>query len=205
MELLYALPLGLSLSFAAGPIFFVIIETSISKGKVSALILDLGAVVADILFILLAYFGSRPLLENLKSNLWIGIFSGLAVMFFGGYYLHKSKKPNQLRTGPSLNRRGLLFVKGFLLNFLNIGVLLFWLATTISIGNLLHNEPQRMLVFYTATIGVYLGFDFLKIYFANRFKKKLAGRGMQIMEKIIALILIGFGLFISLRALHENI
>lgn len=201
MELLYALPLGLSLSFAAGPIFFVLIETSISQGKRAALSLDIGAIIADILFIVLAYFGSRPLLENLKSNIWIGLFSGMAVMLFGAYYFRKSRQSGQMSANLIAPKKGLLLVKGFLLNFLNIGVLFFWLATTVTIGNLLDNEPQRMLLFYTATLGVYLGFELLKIYFANRFKQKLAGRGMQLIEKIIALILIGFGLFISIRAI----
>lgn len=201
MEILYAFPLGLSLSFAAGPIFFVIIETSISKGKAAALSLDIGAVLADICFILLAYFGSRPLLENLKSNLWIGMGSGLAVMAFGAYYLRKSSNQSQFNSTLKLDTKGLLLVKGFLLNFLNIGVLLFWLATTVTIGNLVDNEPRRMVLFYATTIGVYLSIDFLKIYFASRFKEKLAGKGMRMIEKGISLILIGFGLFIALRAI----
>lgn len=204
MEILYALPLGLSLSFAAGPIFFVIIETSISKGKAAALSLDIGAVLADVFFILLAYFGSRPLLENLKSNIWIGLFSGLAVMAFGFYYFQKSKRPGQLSQGLILDKKGLLIIKGFLLNFLNIGVFLFWLATTVTIGNLLDNEAPRMVLFYISTIAVYLLIDFLKIYFANRFKQKLAGRGMRIIEKSIALILMGFGLFIALRSFWQQ-
>lgn len=201
MEFLYALPLGLSLSFAAGPIFFVIIETSITKGKLAAVSLDIGAVLADLLFILLAYYGSRPLLEKVQHNVWIGLFSGLAVMAFGFYYLRKSKVQSQFNANLKLDHKGFLIIKGFLLNFLNIGVLFFWLATTVTIGNLLDNDPQRMVAFYGATIAVYLGLDFLKIYFANRFKQKLAGRGLRVVEKIIALILMGFGLFIALRAI----
>lgn len=200
MEYLYALPLGLSLSFAAGPIFFVLIETSISRGKLAALSLDIGAILADILFILIAYYGSRPLLEGLRSNIWIGLFSGLAVMGFGYYYLRKSKVQGQFSSSFRIEKKGFLIVKGFLLNFLNIGVLFFWLATTVTIGNLLENEPWRMIVFYSATIGIYLFVDLLKIYFANRFKERLAGRGMRMIEKVIALILMGFGLFIALRA-----
>lgn len=200
MEVLYALPLGLSLSFAAGPIFFVLIETSITKGKAAALSLDFGAILADVLFILIAYYGSRPLLEGMRENIWLGLFSGLAVMAFGLYYLRKSTVRGQFLTRAPLDKKGHLFVKGFLLNFLNIGVFFFWLATTVSIGNLLDNEAPRMLFFYLATLGVYLLIDLLKIYFANRFRERLAGRGMRMIEKGISIILIAFGLFISLRA-----
>ncbi len=204
MEFLYAIPLGLSLSFAAGPIFFVLIETSISRGKAAAFTLDLGAAAADLIFILIAYYGSQPILENLKQNLWLNIGSGLIVGGFGAYYLFKSEKRGQLSQSLKIEKKRLFFVKGFLLNFLNVGVLFFWLATTVSIGNLLDNNPSRMTVFYASTMAVYLGFDLFKIYFANRFQEKLAGRGMRMIEKIIGIILVLFGLFIMVRGVLNS-
>lgn len=203
MEFLYAIPLGLSLSFAAGPIFFVLIETSISRGKRAAFTLDLGAAFADLVFILIAYYGSQPILENLKQNIWLNALSGLIVAGFGAYYLFKSEQRGQLKQPLKIEKKGLFFVKGFLLNFLNVGVLFFWLATTVSIGNLLDNSPSRMAVFYSTTMAVYLGFDLFKIYFASRFKERLAGRGMRIIEKIIGIILILFGLFIIARGFYN--
>ena len=200
MEILYALPLGIVLSFAAGPVFFVLIETAINKGRAAAISLDIGAILADLAFIVLAYWGSHSLLEQMKQSLWLGIVSGLAVLVFGGYYVLKSRQPLQMTQALEITRKRFFFVKGFLLNFLNIGVFLFWLGTTVTISNLLDNQEERMILFYASTLGVYLLIDLFKIYFAHRFKERLAGRGLRLIEKIMGLALMAFGLYIILRA-----
>ena len=113
--LLYAIPLGITLSFAAGPIFFVVIQTSITRSKTGAFILDLGAIAADILFILVAFFGSQSLIRSLRHNIWVGVASGLAIIIFGLYYIRKSRKGMQFREAMVLPKKRLLFLKGFLL------------------------------------------------------------------------------------------
>jgi len=199
MELLYAIPLGLTLSFAAGPIFFVLIETSINKGRTKALLLDLGAVSADALFIALAYYGSQAFLSYLQTNFWLVLLSGLAIVAFGVYYVLRSRRSGQLQQKLEIRRRRFFFVKGFLLNFLNVGVLFFWITSTVAVGSLVDNDPRRLLVFYGATLATYLLINLLKIYFAHRFKAYLGGRRMQIIEKLMGLGLIGFGVFIVVR------
>lgn len=200
MEILYALPLGIVLSFAAGPVFFVLIETAISKGRRAAISLDMGAIAADLVFILLAYWGSHSLLEQMKQSLWLGLISGLAVFVFGGYYVLKSRQPLQMTQALEITRKRFFFVKGFLLNFLNIGVFLFWLGTTVTISSLLDNREESMILFYAATMASYLLIDLFKIYFAHRFKERLAGRGLRMIEKVLGLILMAFGFYIILRA-----
>ena len=133
--LLYAIPLGITLSFAAGPIFFVVIQTSITRSKTGAFILDLGAIAADILFILVAFFGSQSLIRSLRHNIWVGVASGLAIIIFGLYYIRKSRKGMQFREAMVLPKKRLLFLKGFLLNFLNVGVLFYWIATKATAKN----------------------------------------------------------------------
>ncbi|HBF21422.1 MAG: hypothetical protein CMI36_08675 [Owenweeksia sp.] len=197
--LLYAIPLGITLSFAAGPIFFVVIQTSITRSKTGAFILDLGAIAADILFILVAFFGSQSLIRSLRHNIWVGVASGLAIIIFGLYYIRKSRKGMQFREAMVLPKKRLLFLKGFLLNFLNVGVLFYWIATTVAIGSMLDHERDKMILFYSLTLGTYLLVDLFKIYFANRFKTRLQGRKIQVVEKIMGFLLIGFGLFIALR------
>ena len=199
--LLYAIPLGITLSFAAGPIFFVIIETSISQGKTKALMLDLGAVLADVLFIMVAFFGSQSLIDMLRDNIYVNIISGIAVAIFGAFYVRKSHTSGQFQKKVEIKKKRLFFFKGFLLNFLNIGVLFYWVATTVTIGSLVNHEPQKMVTFYVSSILVYLIIDLFKIYFANRFKERLKGRKIQIVEKVIGYVLVGFGVFISLRNL----
>ena len=49
--LLYAAFYGFLLAFAIGPVFFTLIETSITKGFKAAVFFDLGAIFSDIIFI----------------------------------------------------------------------------------------------------------------------------------------------------------
>lgn len=201
MEFIYALPLGLTLSFAAGPVFFILIETSISQGRLKAFFLDLGAVTADFVFIAVAYYGSQALLSYLQNHLWLVILSSLAIVVFGLYYLLRSRRTGQIQEKLEIQGRRFFFFKGFLLNFLNIGVLFFWITTTVAVSSSLDQDPQRMLVFYLATLSIYLFISLIKIYFAHRFKHYLTPRRMQIVEKFMGFIIMGFGLFILVRQL----
>ena len=55
-DIISAIPLGFFLSFMIGPVLFVLLETSVVKGFKAAIIFDLGVVLADVIFILIAYF-----------------------------------------------------------------------------------------------------------------------------------------------------
>ena len=62
------IPLGFFLSFMIGPVFFVLLETSITKGFRAALFFDLGVILADVFFISVAYLGSYRLIQSLKDD-----------------------------------------------------------------------------------------------------------------------------------------
>ena len=49
-EYLNAILLGFGLSFMVGPVFFTLLETSITRGFRAALSFDLGFILADIMF-----------------------------------------------------------------------------------------------------------------------------------------------------------
>ena len=55
-DILSAIPLGFFLSFMIGPVFFVLLETSVVKGFKAAIFFNLGVVLADIVFITIAFF-----------------------------------------------------------------------------------------------------------------------------------------------------
>ena len=55
-DILKAIPLGFFLSFMIGPVFFILLETSVIKGFRAAISFDAGVVLSDVLFIMIAYF-----------------------------------------------------------------------------------------------------------------------------------------------------
>ena len=52
---LTAIVTGFVLSLMIGPLFFVLLETSLTKGIKAAIALDIGVLISDLLYILIAY------------------------------------------------------------------------------------------------------------------------------------------------------
>ncbi|MDC6350652.1 LysE family transporter [Zeaxanthinibacter sp. PT1] len=192
-----AIPLGLLLSFMIGPVFFVLLETSATKGFRAALFLDLGVFLADILFIGIAYFSSFQLLENLSNEPGLYVFGGVILLMYGITVVvkrgtGKEKAKYKSSRGGYFN----LFVKGFLLNFINIGVLVFWLGILIVVGPNVDNDPKRITVFFGSMLGAYFVMDLIKILLAKQLKRKLTKPRILILKKVLGIILIICGLFL---------
>ena len=190
-----AIPLGFLLSFMIGPVFFVLLETSAVRGFRAAVIFDLGVILADILFLTVAYFSSFQLLENLSNEPGLYVFGGVILLVYGitTYFKTEIKKDKPaLRT--KKNDYLSLFVKGFLLNFINIGVLVFWLGIIIVVGPSLNNDPNRIIVFFAAMLGAYLTTDIFKILLAKQLKRKLTYKRISRIKKGLGIILIICGL-----------
>jgi len=200
-DILTAIPLGFFLSFMIGPVFFVLLETSVVKGFRAALVFDLGVVLADVIFILIAYFSSYRLIESIKDDPALFIFGGLVMLTYGIISFVKNKKA-QKNIDPedpaelAQNNYFSLFIKGFFLNFINIGVLGFWLAILITIGPKLELNPTRMFTFFTTVILSYFVTDIFKILLAKQLRNKLNPKNINFIKKIISVILIVSGIFL---------
>ena len=90
-DILSAIPLGFFLSFMIGPVFFVLLETSVVKGFRAAVMFDLGVVLADIIFILIAFFSSYRLIQSIKDDPALFIFGGLVMLTYGIISFIKNK------------------------------------------------------------------------------------------------------------------
>ena len=197
-DIITGIPLGIFLSFLVGPVFFVLLETSAVKGFRAAFVFDLGVVLADIFFIAVAYLGSYRLIQSIKDKPALFIFGGIVMLVYGIISLSKLKKQQKVKfelIDQEIIKKnyGSLFAKGFFLNFINIGVLGFWLAVIISIGPKLQLETSRMIVFFSSVIGSYLLVDIGKIVLAKQLKHKMTPANILKMKKVTSILLIIFG------------
>ncbi len=191
-----AIPLGFLLSFMIGPVFFVLLQTSALKGFRAALTFNVGVIVADIIFILAAYFSSFQLLENLSNQPGLYVFGGVILLVYGLTICFKKEEKIPAEEPIKTTRSDYLglFVKGFLLNFINIGVLVFWLGIIIIVGPSLENEPNRIFVFFSTMLSAYFVTDIFKILLAKQLKRKLTYKRIRWIKKIIGIILVICGL-----------
>lgn len=190
-----AIPLGLLLSFMLGPVFFVLLETSATKGFRAGVSFDIGVLIADVCFLLIAYFTSFQLLENLSNQPGLYVFGGMILLVYG-IFLFSRKAKGKKTLHPKISTTGYmgLVAKGFLLNFINIGVLAFWLGLIIVVGPSLENDPDRMKVFFGTVLAVYFMTDLLKILLAKQLKRYLTPERVLLINKGLGLLLIFCGL-----------
>jgi threonine/homoserine/homoserine lactone efflux protein len=198
-DILTGIPWGIFLSFMIGPVFFILIETSITKGFRAALTFDLGVVLGDIFFIGIAYLGSYRLIASLKDKPALFIFGGILMVAYGIISFIKLKKQAKIQyetIDDEIIKKnyGSLFIKGFFLNIINIGVLGFWLAIIISVGPKLDMQTSRMMTFFTSVIVSYLLIDCIKMVLAKQLKSKLTPTNIFKIKKGISIVLIVFGL-----------
>jgi len=198
-DILAGIPWGIFLSFMIGPVFFILLETSIIKGFRAALVFDLGVILGDIVFIGIAYLGSYRLIQSLKDQPALFIFGGVLMLVYGIISFIKLKKEEKVNTDTidkEIVKKNYLslFIKGFLLNIINIGVLGFWLAIIISVGPKLEMQTSRMVTFFISVIFSYLFVDCIKILLAKQLKTKLTPVNILKIKKGISVVMMVFGI-----------
>ncbi|TYA52187.1 LysE family translocator [Formosa maritima] len=201
--ILTAIPFGILLSFTIGPVFFVLLETSATKGLKSALIFDFGVILADIFFIVVAFYSTTKLLDKIKDDPNFLIFGGVLLAVYGFISFIKTSKSfrdivREYHTVEIKKKFGKLFIKGFLLNFINVGVLLGWLGFIV-IGNSLTETNRELWVFLATILIVYFLVDLLKIVAAKTLKSKLTPRRIFKTKKIVSLVILGFGVLLLVQ------
>ncbi len=202
-EIKEAVLIGFFLAFMIGPVFFMLIQTSIIKGARAAIAFDLGVVLGDIFFILIAYYGSKSLLERIKDDPRLFYIGGLILLIYGIItYLDKSQKrviQDETLVLPEKTNYIKLFLKGFLLNFINVGVLAFWLGMIVVVGSNLKMNPGKIFNYFTVILVSYLVTDIGKIVLAKQLKKKLTPVVIYKVKRAMGILLMIFGIVLILK------
>lgn len=206
--LLYAALYGFLLAFAIGPIFFTLLETSVTKGIRAGIFFDLGALTSDLIFILVAYFSTSKILEKIKDDPALLIFGGAVLIAYGIIsYIRTAKSFVKIvREHYAIKVKknlGGLFLKGFLLNLVNFGVLAGWIATII-MANALTTTENGVLLFLTTVMVSLFVTDLIKIFLAKKLKNKLTPRFVYKTKKWVSILIIGFGVLLLLQGIFPN-
>lgn len=203
-DLLKAIPIGISLAFMIGPVFFMLLHTSIVKGIRAAIVFNLGVVLGDVVFILMAYFGSHQLLVRLKDDPNLFLLGGMILFVYGvTMYVKKATiiVQDEDLVIPESKNYYKLFLKGFLLNFINIGVLAFWLLLLVGFGSNLEMDGNRIFNFFLAILITYFLVDLGKIVLAKQLQSKLTPPIIYKIKKGMGILIMFFGLLMILKGL----
>lgn len=186
-----------------GPAFFVLIETSILKGVRAGLFLDLGVLISDVMYVIVAFLFFQEVHDLMESNnkYILKIVGGAFFIAFGIMNLMKKKpvitkkkiNPDDLPSGTYL----MTFIKGFTINAVNPGVLFYWF-TLMSILPDPHpmlglNKTQALVIYISIILITFFSIDILKIFGAKKLKEILTPAWMRSINIVLGIILVSFG------------
>lgn len=207
-DIIAAIPFGIILAFTIGPVFFVLLETSATKGFKAAVVFNLGVVLADIIFVTVAFLSTSKLIETFKKDSNFLILGGVLLVFYGVISFIKTSKSfrsivKEYQKVKIQKNYIQLFIKGFFLNFINIGVLLGWLGFIV-VANSITSTQQGVIVFITSMILTYFITDIFKIVVAKQIKNKLTPKRIYKTKKLVALAILIFGIILVVQGLFPE-
>ncbi len=205
--------LSLALIMGFGPSFFTLIQTSINRGFKSALLLDVGIVLNDILIVALTTMTNIQFnVTSDKGLLYAGISAGIILIIFGIYtftlspqrIIHISENNNhrieQMNEKFNDEPRWYIYIsKGFIINIFNPFVWIFWVTCVATASSNFAGNKCSMLIFFAGVFTTALFFDILKALGAYSLKKFFTEKMLKRLNQITGIALVIFGLFLIVR------
>ena len=200
-EFIPAILLGIVLSFTIGPVFFTILEISVSKGFKAAVFFNIGVVFSEVVFFAVAYASTSNLLNSIQENPSWKILGGVLLAFYAGItllgmYQNKEKKEQQnlFKSPPPSPNLIKNLIKGFGLNIINFAVLVFWILIVANYAPGFQNSQYKMIVFFLVIVGTYFTIDLGKIYLAQQLKTSLTDSVITKIKLVVNAIILIIGL-----------
>ena len=207
---LKACSIGFLLSVMMGPVFFILIETSIRRGIRAAVAFDLGVLFSDAIYILFAkiFIIEVTLIDTTENKILFAFIGGVLFMVYGVYNFFKkyqiSDQSNEESYDPEKKDYLKLFLKGFLLNFANPLVIFYWFSViTLANQSIGTDEGEfKQFVFLGVILVTFFLFDLLKIIGAKQLKPLMTPFLFKQMNRLIGIVFFLFGLFLILQNLN---
>jgi L-lysine exporter family protein LysE/ArgO len=193
--------LGLSLAAPIGPINAAQLDKGIKYGFLHAWLVGVGAMAADMLYMLLVYFGVIHFLNTPFMQTFLWLFGCFVLLYIGvegllgaGQVISHEKR--------SLETPARSFISGFLMSLTNPLTILFWLGIYGSVlAETATSYGTTQLISYSSAIvlGILL-WDLTMACLASGFRRLLTKRVLTYISMVSGLSLIGFGLYFGSEA-----
>ncbi len=205
---------GFILSVMIGPVFFVLLETSIRKGIRAAIALDFGVLVSDVIYILIAFlfYNEVSSLAEGQSRVVAKIIGGALFVIYG--LVNFFKTPQQVHFSTSQEREPSdwkeyrnLWLKGFFLNLANPLVIFYWFSV-LSYGDSRHVEGWSthftLFVFVSLILLIFFSIDVLKIIGAKQLRPFITQKLLKALNQLIGIVFILFGVVLFVQVIFNR-
>lgn len=201
---------GFALSLLIGPSFFALLQTSLERGFRAAFWFANGVFVSDAFLVAVSFLGASRLFVNPSAGKVIGVVGGIFLVLIGIYNFRKKVnlgEERQTSLDAGSGSPGMRFLKGFFMNMTNPGTWIFWFVTVGTVSAKYVNAATgkvivfRVLLFFLVTLGTVFSMDILKAFVAHKIKKFINARTVRIVNKVVGVLLVLFGLYLMLCSL----
>ncbi|WP_075352359.1 LysE family translocator [Algoriphagus marinus] len=187
---------GLLLSALIGPVFFALIQASLTNGFRYAATLATGILASDLIYVLITFFGIKFIAGFESFQTYLGYGGGLILIGFGISSILKKKvnRPNSGGIDLPRAKKRTAFAKGFGINGINPFVMLFWISIA-SVVQLKESFTQRdFLLYYVGILGTVFLIDLLKAFIAKQLAPLVTDRVLFWLNKAVGVLMIGYGI-----------
>ncbi len=194
--------LGISLAAPVGPVNAAQLDVGIKNGFFHALIFGIGALTADIIYMIMVYFGVGQYMDSPYIKIFLWSF-GCFVLTYTGIenLLSLNKIKLDMKFGKRIRLRQAL-ISGFLISLLNPLTILFWLGIYGSVLAATSNSSQenQLIIFSLSIVFGIILWDTFMAFLSKSARKFLSAKFLIIISLISSLCMIVFGIYFGIMA-----
>lgn len=196
--------LGISLAAPIGPVKATLLNTGIKNGFFHAWFFGLGAIVTDILYMLMVYFGVGQFIDSPYMRIFLWCFGFFVLMYTG---IENLLTLNNISMDPKFRKIVRLrhsLLAGLLMALLNPLTILFWLGIYGSIlvsGGGALSGLEIIIISITILLGIAL-VDFLMAFFSSSSRNILSTSFLKGVSFVSSICMIGFAIYFGMQAFH---
>jgi threonine/homoserine/homoserine lactone efflux protein len=190
--------IGIPMCFALGPVFFAVLQNSLSNGFRSAFFIATGVIIADVILFGAAYTGTHLFMEGQDTNrnsmnFWVELLGGIILVLMGIFTILKHVRETNERK--FFQNPVMYFMRGFALNFLNPVNFFAWVVLIANV-NVAYVTTSYRFTFYIATLCSIYATELIIAFFAVRITRILNARLLKIISTGNGLIFAGCGIWL---------
>ena len=194
---------GLTLTILLGPIFIVLVQSSLEKGARAGLLAGTGIWTSDIIIVVACLLFLKRLSPYVQSKgfvFWVGLVGGFVLIVTGMVII--MKKPRLEFDSKNFSASNVLdyWVRGFVVNTFNPFTFVFWISVISSFIVTRGLNNTEATIFLGSIIATIVITDSLKVVLAKLIRNRITETILGRINKIAGTALIIFGFVLLLRS-----
>ncbi len=183
---------GLGLIVLIGPVLFVLLRSTLERGRAQGMAVAIGIFVSDVLAVALCALGAATFLRRPDVEPWLALAGGALLVGFGVNSWRAPAKASRAEIPGGAARLTGFFVRGFLVNFVNPFVFMVWLGI-IAAASLRHGYGAGLFWFMAGSVLAVLTLDVSKVLLAHKIRPLLSPKALRMVLRVSGALLLAFG------------